>query len=100
VPPAALGWVGLASRGHATPRKRISALEIEKRVSAAAQVVLGDRPAIALALEASGIDLNRLPSVLKSARAWVERLASKGESAAALGELIERVQLSRESLSL
>jgi hypothetical protein len=69
---------------------RISAPEIEQRVVAAAQTVLGDRPAIALALEASGVDSNRLPSVLKSARAWVERLASKGESAAALGELIER----------
>jgi len=52
---------------------RISAPEIEQRVSAAAQAVLGDRPAIALALEESGIDPNRLPSVLKSARAWSER---------------------------
>ena len=79
---------------------RISAPEIEQRVAAAAQAVLADRPAIALALEASGVDSNRLPAVLKSACAWVERLASKGESAAALSELIERVQLSRESLRL
>jgi site-specific DNA recombinase len=79
---------------------RISAPEIEQRVAAAAQAVLGDRPAIALALEASGVDPNRLPSVLKSAQAWIERLASKSEAAAALGELIERVQLSRESIHL
>src|SRR5271169_2058603 len=79
---------------------RISAPEIEQRVAAAAQAVLGDRPAIALALEASGVDSNRLPSVLRSARARVERLASKGESASALGALIERVQLGRESLRL
>jgi hypothetical protein len=79
---------------------RISAPEIEQRVAAAAQAVLGDRPAIALALEASGVDPNRLPSVLKSAHAWVERLAARSEAAAALGELIERVQLSRESLHL
>jgi site-specific DNA recombinase len=79
---------------------RLSAPEIEQRVSAAAQTVLGDRPAIALALEASGVDSNRLPSVLKSARGWSERLASSSEAAAALGDLIERVQLSRESLHL
>ena len=77
---------------------RISAPEIEQRVAAAAQAVLGDRPAIALALEASGVDSNRLPSVLKSAQTWSERLRS--DAAAALGELIERVQLSRESLHL
>jgi len=79
---------------------RISAPEIEQRVVAAAQAVLGDRPAIALALEQSGIDPHRLPSVLKSARAWSERLASRSDAAAALGEIIERVQLSRESLHL
>jgi site-specific DNA recombinase len=79
---------------------RISAPEIEKRVVAAAQAVLADQPAIALALEASGDDPNGLPTVLKSAHTWSERLASKSEAAAALGELIERVQISRESLHL
>ncbi|MGD0291323.1 MAG: recombinase family protein [Candidatus Binataceae bacterium] len=79
---------------------RISAPEIEQRVAAAARAVLGDRPAIALALEASGIDPNRLPAVLKSAHGWSERLASRSEAAAALGELIDRVQLGRESLHL
>jgi hypothetical protein len=79
---------------------RISAPEIEQRVAAAAQAVLGDRPAIALALEASGVDPNRLAAVLKSARAWIERLASRSEAAAALCELIVRVQLSRVSLHL
>ena len=79
---------------------RISAPEIEQRVAAAARAVLGDNPAIALALEASGADSNRLPAVLKSAHAWTGRLASRGEAAAALGELIEQIQLSRESLHL
>jgi site-specific DNA recombinase len=79
---------------------RISAPEIEQRVAAAAQAVLGDRPAIALALEASGVDPNRLPAVLKSAQAWSERLASRSDAASTLGEIIERVQLSRESLHL
>ena len=79
---------------------RISAPEIEQRVSAAAQAALGDQPVIALALEASGVDPNRLPAVLKSAHAWSERLASRSVAAAVLGELIERVQLRRESLHL
>jgi hypothetical protein len=47
-----------------------------QRVAAAAQAVLGDRPAIALAREASGVDPNRLPAVLKSAQTWNERLRS------------------------
>ena len=38
---------------------RISAPEIEQRVAAAAQALLGDRPAIALTLEESGVDPNR-----------------------------------------
>ena len=79
---------------------RISAPEIEQRVAAAAQSVLGDRPSIALAFEASGVDPNRLPSVLKSAQAWSERLASRSEAGPALGELVEQVQLSRDSLHL
>jgi site-specific DNA recombinase len=79
---------------------RISAPEIEQRVAAAAQAVLGDRPAIALALEASGVDSNRLPAVLKSAQAWSKQLASRSDAALTLGEIIERVQLSRESLHL
>jgi site-specific DNA recombinase len=82
------------------PGWRLSAPEIEQRVLAATQAVLGDRPALALALEASGIDLNRLPSVLESAQAWIERLAATGEAAAALEVLIERVELSHESLHL
>ena len=79
---------------------RISAPEIEQRVAAAAQAVLGDRPAIALALEESDVDSIWLPSVLKSAHGWIERLASRGEAAAALRELIEQVKLRRESIHL
>jgi hypothetical protein len=58
------------------------------------------RTTTALALEASSVDPNRLPAVLRSAQAWSERLASGSEVAVVLGELIERVQLSRESLHL
>jgi hypothetical protein len=45
---------------------RLSAPEIERSVSTAAQAMLADRHVIAQACEESGIDANRLPSVLKS----------------------------------
>jgi hypothetical protein len=47
-----------------------------------------------------GVDPNRLTAVLKSAQAWSERLASRSDAASTLGEIIARVQLSRESLHL
>lgn len=37
---------------------------------------------------------------MKSAHAWIERLASRSEGATPLGELIGRVQLTRESIHL
>jgi site-specific DNA recombinase len=79
---------------------RISAPEIEQRVAAAAREMLGDRPALALALEQSGLEPHRLPAVLQAAHAWCEGLTSKSEAATELGELVERVQLSRQSLNL
>ena len=79
---------------------RIAAREIERRVCAAGQAVLGDRATITLALEQSCIDLNRLPSVLTTAQAWIVQLASTSESATALAALVERVELNRESLNL
>jgi hypothetical protein len=60
--------------------------------------MLDDRAATALALEESGIDPNRLQSVLKSVQAWIERLQSRNETVAALDALIERVKLSREGI--
>jgi site-specific DNA recombinase len=77
---------------------RISAPEIEQRISSATQAVLGDRPA--LALEAAGIDPNRLPSLLEPAHAWIKQLASTSEATRALKVLVERVELSHESLHL
>ena len=41
---------------------------------------------------------HRLPSVLKSAQAWSERLRVEREAAAALADLIERTDLSRDGI--
>jgi len=72
---------------------RVSAPEIERVVSAAAGKLLDDHGAIAEALEECGIDGHRLPSVLESARAWVESLRSASESGAALAQLTDRIDL-------
>jgi len=62
--------------------------------------MLADRAAIALAVEESGVESSRLAPALKSAAAWVARLRSIGESALALVELIERVELSSDGIKL
>ena len=79
---------------------RISAPEIERTISAGAQEILSDRAAIALALEESGTDSNRLRPVLESAQMWIEKLRSNTEAPSALSELTERVDLSREGFHL
>jgi len=72
---------------------RVSAPEIERAVTVAAGKLLGDHGAIAQALEECGIDGHRLPSVLESARTWVENLGSASEFGSALVHLTERIDL-------
>jgi site-specific DNA recombinase len=79
---------------------RVSAPEIERAVYTAAQQMLADRDAIAQAVEESGIDAHRLPAILKSAQAWIERLRTKREAAAALADLIERTDLSCDGIQI
>jgi site-specific DNA recombinase len=78
-----------------------SAPEIERAVSAGARTMLGDRAAIALVLDESGIDSSQLVTVLRSTQALIERLQAEGETASsALAEIIERVDLMREGIRL
>src|SRR6202049_4687724 len=82
-------------------RWRLSAAEIERAVSAGAQTMLGDRAAIALVLDESGIGSSHLVSVLKSTQTLFERLQADGEKASStLGEIVERVDLMRESIRI
>jgi hypothetical protein len=46
----------------------------------------------------AGIDANRLPSVLKFAEGRIERLRSDSETASALTEIIERLELSGDGI--
>jgi site-specific DNA recombinase len=80
---------------------RLAAPEIERAVSAGARTMLGDRAAIALVLEESGIDSSHLVPVLRSTQTLIERLQADGETATStLGEIIERVDLMREGIRI
>jgi len=72
---------------------RVAAPELERAVRAAAQKILGDRAAIAGAIQELNLDGSRLPSIFKVAEAWIQRLRSEQEAASALTRLIERVGL-------
>jgi site-specific DNA recombinase len=71
---------------------RVSAPEIERAISAAALTMLEDRAALSIALEEGGLDTDRLPSVLKSTQRWIECLRSDSGVAAAIEELVDRVE--------
>jgi hypothetical protein len=77
---------------------RLSAPELERSVSNAARGMLADRNAIAQAVEDAGIDAHRLPAILKAVQASIERLQTGSDAASALGELIERTDLSRNGI--
>jgi DNA invertase Pin-like site-specific DNA recombinase len=72
---------------------RVAAPEFERAVRTAARQILGDRPAIAGAIEELNIDAGRLPSIFKAAEAWIQSLRSEAEVASVLTRLIECVGL-------
>ena len=90
--------IGPAHRVH--DGWRLPAAEIERTVAAAAQQLLTDDPAIATAVEEAGTAVNRIPSILETARTWSGKLGSCSEAAAALAALVHRVELSRDGLRL
>jgi len=76
---------------------RLAAPEIERVVSAGVRI-LGDRAAIAIVLEESGLDSSHLGAVLRSAQTLIERLQADGETVTStLVEIIERVDLNCRS---
>jgi DNA invertase Pin-like site-specific DNA recombinase len=79
---------------------RLPALEIERTVAAAAQQLLTDEPAIAIAVEEAGTAVNRITPILEAARAWCGKLGSSTEAAVALATLVHRVELSLDGLRL
>jgi hypothetical protein len=69
----------------------LPAPEIERTVASAASTMLDDQAALANAALASGLAEHQLPSLFSRAAAWMKRLQSEIEVAAALSALVERV---------
>src|ERR1019366_4047339 len=79
---------------------RVAAPELERAVRAATRQILGDRAAIAGAIEELNIDASRLPSIFKAAEAWIKSLRSEAEASPALVRLIERVGLKQDGIQV
>jgi len=79
---------------------RVAAPELERAVRAATRQILGDRAAIARATEEFNIDASRLPSIFKSAEAWIQSLQSGAATSSALVRLIERVGLKQDGIQV
>jgi len=71
-------------------------LEIERAVVLAVRTMLGDRAAIALALEESESDSRALLPLLRSAETWIGRLQNESETPILLAEIVDRIDLSCE----
>jgi hypothetical protein len=92
--------LNLGPAGRVHDGWRLPAFEIERTVAAAAQQLLTDEPAIAIAAEEAGTAVNRIPPILEAARTWCGKLGSGTEAATALATLVHRVELSRDGLRL
>jgi site-specific DNA recombinase len=79
---------------------RVAAPELERAVNAAVCQILGERAAIAGAIEELDLDGSRLPSIFKVAEACIRRLRSEQEAASALTRLIERVGLTQNGIQI
>ncbi|WP_333651208.1 recombinase family protein [Candidatus Binatus sp.] len=79
---------------------RIAAPELERAVGAATRQILGDRAAIAGAIEEFNLDASRLPSIFKLAEAWIQSLRSEAEAASVLTRLIEGVGLKQDGIQV
>jgi len=75
---------------------RLSAPELERAVVSAARSILDDRQTVLAELRASGIGLWEVDRIFEMTSACSGRLLAETESAAALVEVIEKVQLTAE----
>src|SRR5208282_1761035 len=69
---------------------RIPAAEFERRVAAAASMMLKDRARIAVEVEDLDCDAFHVKSIFEAASAWSKRLGSEAETAESLRLLVER----------
>jgi site-specific DNA recombinase len=79
---------------------RLPAAEFERRVAAAASMMLKDRAGIAVEVEHLDCDVLHLKSIFESASAWSQRLGSEAEVAESLRLLVERVELAADGIKI
>lgn len=72
---------------------RVAAPELERAVRAATRQILGDRAAIAEAIQELSIDAGRLPSIFKAAEARIQSLQYEAEADSVLTRLVKHVGL-------
>ena len=79
---------------------RVAAPELERAVRAATRQILGDRAAIAVAIQELSIDASRLPSIFKATEACIQSLQSEAEAASVLTRLVEHVGLKQNGFQV
>jgi site-specific DNA recombinase len=79
---------------------RLAAPEIERAVAIAGRQILSDRAGLLEALETAEIDSPDVRATLESAAALFRRLENEGDAAACMVELIERVELRDDGISV
>ena len=77
---------------------RLPALELERAVVGAARSILDDKQTVLAELQESGIELWEVDRIFEMTSACSGRLLAETESAAALVEVIEKVQLTAEGI--
>ena len=88
---------GAADRGKGW---RLPATELERVVAAAARQILNDRAGLVEALQKSEIESPDTKATVESSAALSRRLAKQGDSGACLAELIDRVELCDDGVSV
>ena len=79
---------------------RLSGPQIERTVAVAARQLLNDHAAISTSACNLGVGAGDIPAVLEAASEWSRRLQSEADSAAALSELVDRVNLKPGGIEL
>lgn len=80
---------------------RLSAPEIERTVAAvAAQQLLDDRAGVLGAAHGFGVEAPHTPAILEAANPWKGRLRSEADLAAALRDLVDKVELRPDGIEL
>ena len=79
---------------------RLSAPELERAVAIAARHILSDRAGLLEALEKSGIDAPDVRATLESTSNLLRRLQNEADAAAALVEIVSKVELRDDGISV